>query len=216
MCRSSRRLGTTKMHGVRSSSQERRSWYSYIPTSANKLLARWEGPYKIVRKVSSVNYQVDMSDKKKRKRIFHVNMLRKWHGGSYLAEEEGTVDDTESILEWGSGTDRVEDQPLITGEQLSAKQKAELEELLRSYADVFRNAPGKTGLTEHQILTGSATPSRQPPYRLPYAYRLDVLKELQEMEANGILEPSSSDRLPELLWCQRRMVLSDCVSTSGD
>ena len=38
-----------------------------LPTSASKLLARWQGPYKIVKKVGWVKYEVDMSDKKKRK-----------------------------------------------------------------------------------------------------------------------------------------------------
>ena len=50
-----------------------------FPTSTSKLLARWQGPYKIVRKVGHVNYEVDMTDKKKRKRVLQVNLLRKWH-----------------------------------------------------------------------------------------------------------------------------------------
>ena len=48
-------------------------------TSTNKLMAQWQGPYRVVKKVGKVNYQIDMHDRHKRKRIFHVNMLRKWH-----------------------------------------------------------------------------------------------------------------------------------------
>ena len=48
------------------------------PTT-NKLLAQWQGPYSIVRQVGAVNYEVDMSDKRKRYRTFHINMLKEWH-----------------------------------------------------------------------------------------------------------------------------------------
>ena len=65
-----------------------------LPTSSNKLLAQWQGPYKIVKKVRKLNYQIDMHDKRKRKRIFHVNMLRKWYDDP-PKDTYADVDDTE-------------------------------------------------------------------------------------------------------------------------
>ena len=50
-----------------------------LSTSTSKLTAQWQGPYQIVRAVGRVNYLVDMHDKRKRKRVFHVNMLKRWH-----------------------------------------------------------------------------------------------------------------------------------------
>ena len=44
-----------------------------LPTSTNKLLARWEGPYTILKQMGKVNYMVDMHDHRKRKRTFHIN-----------------------------------------------------------------------------------------------------------------------------------------------
>ena len=61
-----------------------------LPTSSNKLLAEWRGPYQVVRKISDVNYEVRLTDGRKRNRIFHINMLREWHSpsaASFLAEE---------------------------------------------------------------------------------------------------------------------------------
>ena len=61
-----------------------------LPTSASKLLAQWQGPYPVLKRVGRVNYQVDMHDRRKRKRIFHVNMLRSWHAPpatGYYSEE---------------------------------------------------------------------------------------------------------------------------------
>ena len=60
-----------------------------LPTSTSKLLAQWQGPYTIVKRVGKVNYMVDMADRRKRRRIFHVNMLRKWNvptSTNYFAE----------------------------------------------------------------------------------------------------------------------------------
>lgn len=62
-----------------------------LPTSTHKLLAKWQGPYPMKRRISPVTYEVDMFDKQKRRRIFHINMLRKWHAPTALnlwAEEE--------------------------------------------------------------------------------------------------------------------------------
>ena len=50
-----------------------------LPTYTHKLLAKWMGSYPVVRKVIPVSYEVDMFDHVKSKRVFHVNMLRKWH-----------------------------------------------------------------------------------------------------------------------------------------
>ena len=52
--------------------------------------------------------------------------------------------------------------------------------------------PSKTALIEQRIETGLASPLCQPPYRVPCAQRDAVLKELQEMEARGLIEPSLS------------------------
>ena len=53
-----------------------------LPTSSNKLAAQWQGPYKVERRVGKVNYVVDMHDRRKRRRIFHISMLREFHSGS--------------------------------------------------------------------------------------------------------------------------------------
>ena len=46
-----------------------------LPTSSNKLLAEWRGPYTVIRRVGDVNYEVKLTDGRRRNRIFHVNML---------------------------------------------------------------------------------------------------------------------------------------------
>ena len=39
-----------------------------LPTSSNKLLSQWQGPYRILCRVGKVDYEVLMPDKRKRRR----------------------------------------------------------------------------------------------------------------------------------------------------
>ena len=63
----------------------RRPSISAVTYLNSKLLAQWQGPYPVIRHVGSVNNQIDMVGKKKRKRIFHVNMLQKWNSPTSIA-----------------------------------------------------------------------------------------------------------------------------------
>ena len=56
-----------------------------LPTSINKLLAEWQGPYPITRRIAEVNYEVRMADHRKQKRIFHINMLHGWHAPTAIS-----------------------------------------------------------------------------------------------------------------------------------
>ena len=47
-----------------------------LPTATSKLLAQWQGPYQVVKRMGKVTYMVDMHDHRKRRRVFHVNMLK--------------------------------------------------------------------------------------------------------------------------------------------
>ena len=80
-----------------------------LPTTTSKFWAKWQGPYEVIKKVGKVNYMVDMKDRRKWERIFHVNMMKKWFvqsSSGYLMKEvreEGTEDE---ILTWDGGEDR--------------------------------------------------------------------------------------------------------------
>ena len=73
-----------------------------LPTSSSKLLAQWQGPYTVSRRMGAVNYLVNMNDRKKSQRVFHVNMLRKYHipaEMSLLAEKMPDTD-AEDMPTW--------------------------------------------------------------------------------------------------------------------
>ena len=47
-----------------------------LPTAISKLLAQWQGPYQVVKCMGKVTYMVDIHDHRKRRRVFHVDMLK--------------------------------------------------------------------------------------------------------------------------------------------
>ena len=164
-----------------------------LPTSTSKLLAKWQGPYQITKRMGLVNYQVDMLDRRKRFRIFHVNMLKEYHlrppmHTNCFNDEEGTEEESEVPL-WN---DITKEEPK-TGKHLTEAQQQELKVLLKKNSDLFSNSPGRTTLAEHHIETGDAYPVKLPPYRVPHAYRDSLEKELKEMEKAGLIESSTSD-----------------------
>ena len=103
-----------------------------LPTSTSKLLAWWQGPYQITKRVSLVNYQVDMHDRRKRFRVFHVNMLKAYHirpptHTNCFMNEEGIEEESEVPL-WN---DVAKEDPK-TGKHLTEAQQKELGVLLKS------------------------------------------------------------------------------------
>ena len=76
-----------------------------LPTSTNKVRAQWQGPYTVVQKNGEANYVVDMDDKRKRLRTFHVNMLREWHESKPLALFASDADgrDPNYAILWDDG-----------------------------------------------------------------------------------------------------------------
>ena len=157
-----------------------------------------------------------MTDRRKKKRIFHINMLRQWHSPSalsFLAEEVHNsvpVEDDDVVL-WRMANDHTDAAPIINS-HLEDVQRRDLEKLLQEFEDVLSSRPGKTAIATCCINTGSAPPIRLPPYRLPHAYRDIVKDELVEMERDGIIERSTSEwAFPVVLVKKKDSSLRMCV-----
>ena len=74
-------------------------------------------------------------------------------------------------------------------------QRGALEELVREFSDVFSTGKqdlGRTDLVYHSINTGNQDPIKQAPRRLPIHYKQEVGKMLEEMQQQGVIEPSNS------------------------
>ena len=92
-----------------------------LPTSTNKLLAEWCGPYPVIQKIGGVNCEIKMTDRKKQRRIFHINMLRQWNSPSamsLLAEE--VQEEVDDVILWDDSDG--EEAPVIS-DHLSSVQR---------------------------------------------------------------------------------------------
>ena len=160
----------------------------FLPKKQNKLLAEWLGPYPITEKTSDVTYEVDMMDRKKRKRTFHVNALKSWNSPVPAVLYVAECGDVEPLT-WNEPASEEAPEPV----NLTADQQRDLEKLKEEFSDVISDVPGRTTVVEHHIATGDATPIRRPPYRLPHALRETLGEEIRELLALGIIRPSTSE-----------------------
>lgn len=76
---------------------------------------------------------------------------------------------------------------------LNEDQRRKLKDLVKVYYDVFRKQNGRTTVLRHQInVIPGSKPYNSPPYRYSPAKRLIIEQNLEEMKAQGIIEPSKS------------------------
>lgn len=120
-----------------------------LPTSFHKLSAQWQGPYKVERSVRKVNYVINMHDRRKCKRIFHINMLREFHSSSSpvststacWAEDQARVADGQDEIPVWSEVGEDANSEVKMGEQLNDVQRQELHTLLNEFRPLFSNKP---------------------------------------------------------------------------
>ncbi|KAI4903275.1 hypothetical protein NFI96_004890 [Prochilodus magdalenae] len=54
-----------------------------LPTSTNKLLAKWQGSFEVMKKQGPVTYEVLHPEKGKKSQTYHVNLMRAWKEPKY-------------------------------------------------------------------------------------------------------------------------------------
>ena len=83
----------------------------------------------------------------------------------------------------------------LTEPDLPQEEKETLLEFLATHHHIFsleEGERGETDLIQMKIDTGEAHPKKQPPRRLPFAVRQEVARQLNEMQNNGVIQPSKS------------------------
>ena len=91
----------------------------------------------------------------------------------------------------------------LSKSELTTEQVGQAQELLSEFRDVFskdRRDYGRTSLLAHSINTGGAAPIKKTPYRLPQLYLQVTEQHVKEMAADGLIEPSISPCVRQLLW----------------
>ena len=90
---------------------------------------------------------------------------------------------------------------------LLPEQSKEVKNMITRWQDVFETSSGprgRTNVVQHRIDTGDAKPIRQVPRRLPLAKREDAKKVIEEMAADGVIEPSSSPWMSPVVLVKKK------------
>lgn len=160
-----------------------------LPVSGKPLLAKYQGSYKIVRKLGPVDYLVAMPDKRKTERTCHVNMLKPYvHRNLTVTSQFVTSEHNYPVSTICVLQPSPDNQLKVDG--LMPQQRSELQNVLSEFTDTFSNDPGKTTFTKH--VQPGTRPIKLPPYRVNNEKATVMKKELDDMLKMGVIEPSSS------------------------
>src|SRR5260221_11829079 len=106
-------------------------------------------------------------------------------------EEDGAVSDLD-LLSLPNSMQKETYRDVKIGDNLTVGQRAEVENLLAEFSDIFSDVPKLTNLVEHDIQLTSDVPIRSPPYVAPHALRKIIEKEIDDMIKLDIIEPCKS------------------------
>uniref|UniRef100_A0A8C6LCR8 ribonuclease H n=1 Tax=Nothobranchius furzeri TaxID=105023 RepID=A0A8C6LCR8_NOTFU len=167
-----------------------------LPTSESSLLAKWQDPFTISRRVGPVTYELFLPDRRRKHQVFHVNMLKAWlehPAPSMQLWARVVTEEEESQEQFFPSKGEGDVFPDLT--HLSAERRCELLTVMPK--KLFGTKPGCTPLIQHDIRLRSQTqmPIRDTSSRVP-AKLVSVLKqEVEDMLDTGIIEPSRGE------WC---------------
>ncbi|XP_071483344.1 uncharacterized protein [Diadema antillarum] len=177
-----------------------------LPLQGDALKARYAGPYVVEKRVSDVNYIILTPDRRKRRRLCHVNMLKEYVENVEEAKEKpvATVGIGCEVDGEDSESDDVEIPQLMlknsevlanlsdTLSHLPGVERAQVMDVVHEYEHLFSDVPGRTSVVVHDVDVGDSSPVKQHPYRVN-PLKMDVLrKEVQYMLEHDLIEPSKS------------------------
>ena len=108
-----------------------------LPTTTNKLTIQWQGPYRVLRQVGKVTYELYMPSRRKKRNIYHIHLPCKWHEEETICVGLAEKDEFEEEVTGWKMDSREGDCPK-EGEQLSDGQQEQLRALVKQFSDVFK------------------------------------------------------------------------------
>ena len=157
------------------------------PGIHSKMGASWEGPFQVDKQLSAVTYRVQVPGKGRLSKVLHCNLLKKWSTSNAKVHRVVTISEDESECETHGGLILAND-----GFIPSKEEKARLDSVLRKHEKVLSDKPGRTDSAELFIRTGSQSPVRSHPYRIPPMWKDDVKAQIDKLLEWGIIRPSTS------------------------
>ncbi|KAL1254106.1 hypothetical protein QQF64_016335 [Cirrhinus molitorella] len=162
-----------------------------LPSHESKLMAKWQGPYEVKRKLGPTTYEIAMSNHDRPTRILHINLLKQWVPRFNKTAHSLMI---KQVKEEEESDDQFLPQPALGDvdlSHLSPQQQREVRDLC--LPGVFSEYPGFTTLIEHDIVLKPDAVVRRMSYRVPERLQESLKKEVELMLRLGIIEPSNND-----------------------
>lgn len=193
-----------------------------LPIQGSALSARFVGPYEVVGKKSDTDYIIKTPDRKRQKRMCHINMLKAYHSretASHGSEENtgpvvsSVVVSCESVPSFPGNAEFDADEVRLRGDplpftplsnseilsdpskllcHLTEEQGADIVILFQSFPQIFGDVPKQTDVLYHDINVRDAAPIKQHPYRMNASKRATMRKEVEYLLQEGFAKPSVS------------------------
>ncbi|XP_042071507.1 uncharacterized protein LOC121812727 [Haplochromis burtoni] len=189
--------------------QQQKSWYDksarqrafepgqkvlvLLPSDNNKLLAKWQGPFEVMRKLGPTTYEVSTPGQLRSSKVLHINLLKEW-----VERIEHKAD--AMLIRRVPEEDEADEQYLPPAgsldydlSHLPEDKQQQVREMCKSA--VFQENPGRTDIVEHDIVVREGASVRRLSYRIPERLLPSLKKEIDLMLSLGIIERSKSE------WC---------------
>lgn len=173
-----------------------------LPNSDSKLLAKWQGPYQVTKRLGKVTYELHMPDRKKKHQTFHVNLLKEFLVPPQQPVPQPALQSVKQQFLVRVVKDEEEGEQFFPTNTepgsvaLSHLQHSQQEDI-RPLLDpkLFQEKPGFTTLVQHKVHLRENAPPRRKFYRIPERLVPQLKKEIELMLELGIIETSTSE------WC---------------
>ncbi len=201
-----------------------------LPVPGSALTARFSGPYEILERRGETDYVLSTPDRKRQKRVCHINMLKAYHTrdvAKSLDEKEddsihpvGVVCNKSPVVEQQDDLEGLmeSDAPFLSARltnsetlanlsgflaHLNTDQREDVVKLFSKFSSILGDVPTLTNVLQHDINVGDAQPIKQHPYRVNFIKRAVMKKEVQYLLEKDLASPSVSSWSSPCLLVQK-------------
>ncbi|XP_069996525.1 uncharacterized protein [Penaeus vannamei] len=174
----------------------------FLPVRKQPLTAKYQGPFKVLEKINDINYVIATPGRRKKKKVVHINLLKKYHPrrpeaasalcAIFVPEERGDTaasPEMESDFDVGDVGFKLQNSDILKNpnskiSHLSHEQQQDILCVLQQFSDVLGDIPRQTHLVTHDVkLVDGAIPVKQAPYRMS-PYKAKIMEE--EVDASDV------------------------------
>lgn len=187
----------------------------FLPVPNSPMSARFVGPYKIEKKLNETNYTVLTPDRRRKSRVCHINMLKRYvsrdapevnpavvetvaavHAievpSTYVVESDYLIEKAAQVSCGKLSNSAVLANLSSHLSYLSESQRRDIVALINRHPTLFNDVPSQTNVLTHDIDVCQSPPVKQHPYRVNPLKRQVMKDEVNYLVRNGFAVPSQS------------------------